>query len=449
MSQGFKQFQLKEFLLKGIADLRISNPTPIQIQAIPAILQGKDVIGQSHTGTGKTLAYVLPVLQQIDVSKPALQAMILAPTRELTRQIAEVITKIAGESGLEILLIQGGEDINRQIQRLKRSPQIIVGTPGRVLDLINRDKLITHPARFLIIDEADMMLDMGFREDIEKILQKLKRAIQIMLFSATLPEKVTGLAKSIMKKPLYIELNQGERAISAIESVLFKVRAGGKEEALLHLVREYNPFLGIVFVRKKEQVEGLVTKLCQAGYKAEGLQGDMQRGERKQVMRRFREAKSQILVATDLASRGLDIEGITHIFNFDPPINVDQYIHRIGRTGRAGDTGIAVNIVLASEEEKLRYIAGKLNQAFKEKVLEAGRIVDKPASRKENIKNTDKSKGIPQKKIPDSAGRTKVTKESRQGKGSFKANQAGEKRKRNDQPVGFSKRDSRKGKSGK
>lgn len=423
MNQSFKQFILHDFLLEGLENLGISNPTPVQMQAIPAILQGKDVIGQSQTGTGKTLAYLLPVLQQLDLSRQELQALILAPSRELTRQIADIIEQLTGETGIEVALIQGGTDINRQIQRLRRNPRVIVGTPGRVLDLINRDKLIAHTAKYLVIDEADTMLEMGFKEDIEKIKQKLKRNIQTLLFAATLPQKVAGMAKTLMKQPRHIEINPGERTLPGIENIFFKVRAGGKEAALLQLVKLYNPFLGIVFTRKKEQVDVLVTELRQAGFKAEGLHGDMQRGQRKQVMQRFREARSQLLVATDLASRGLDIEGVTHIFNFDPPISVDQYIHRIGRTGRAGDTGMAINIIVATEEEKLRYIEDKLHQQFKEKVLVDGEIVEKPKRQPK----------VPTKKFTGPNARKKAMKESQQRKGQFKAEPLGEKGKKKDE----------------
>lgn len=413
MNQSFKQFGLKDFLLAGLEKLGIATPTPVQEQAIPAILQGKDVIGQSQTGTGKTLAYLLPVLQQLDLSKQELQVLILAPSRELTRQIAEIIEQLSGETGIDAVLIQGGTDINRQIQWLKRNPQVIVGTPGRVLDLIKRDKLISHTARYLVIDEADTMLEMGFKDDIEQIKQKLKRSIQTMFFAATLPQKVVGMAKGFMKQPQHIEINPGERVLPGIENVFFKVRAGGKEAALLQLVKLYNPFLGIVFTRKKEHVDLLVTELRQAGVKAEGLHGDMQRGQRKQVMQRFREARSQLLVATDLASRGLDIEGVSHIFNFDSPVSVDQYIHRIGRTGRAGDTGIAINIIVALEEGKLRYIEEKLHQQFKEKVLVGGEIVDK-ARRKENAageKKPPRQPKAPAKKFTGPNARKKAMQE--------------------------------------
>lgn len=382
MEQSFKQFQLNDFLLTGLAGMGISRPTPVQTEAIPVILQGRDVIGRSQTGTGKTLAYLLPVLQRIEQSKNELQALVLAPTRELTRQIADTAGELAGETGMEVALIQGGVDINRQIQKLRRNPQIIVGTPGRVLDLIEQDKLSSHTARYLVIDEADTMLEMGFREDIEKILQNMKRTVQIMLFAATMPPKVAEMAQAFMKQPQYIDINSGERTVPAIEHVFFKVRTGGKEEALLRLVELYNPFLGIVFARKKEQVDELVTFLRQGGVKAEGLHGDMQRGQRKHVMQRFREARSQILVATDIASRGLDIEGVTHVFSFDLPISVDQYINRTGRTGRAGDTGIAVNLIFSAEGEKLKLIETRVGRPFKEKLIKAGTIVDKPVGGK-------------------------------------------------------------------
>lgn len=423
MNQTFKQFQLRDFLLEGLEKLGFTTPTTVQTEAIPAILRGQDVIGRSQTGTGKTLAYVLPVLQQIDIARQELQALVLAPTRELTRQIVDTIEQLTSDTGIEVVLIQGGTDINRQIQRLRRNPQIIVGTPGRVLDLINKEKLMSHTAKYLVIDEADMMLEMGFIEDIEKIMQKMKREIQITLFAATLPPKVAALAKTFMKQPRHIEINPGELMLSAIENVFFKVRIGGKGEALLDLVRLYNPYLGMVFALKKEQVNELVTQLYQAGYKAEGLHGDMQRGQRQQVVRRFREAKIQLLVATDIASRGLDIEGVTHIFNFDLPINVDQYIHRIGRTGRAGATGTAVNLITTLEEEKFRYIEAKLGQRFKEKVIKAGEIVDKTTSRKVGIEKEDQLKQklkVPKRKFTGPNAKKKAIKEFQQNKGQRK-----------------------------
>ncbi|HWI54373.1 MAG TPA: DEAD/DEAH box helicase, partial [Desulfobacteria bacterium] len=285
MNHSFKQFELHDFLLAGLSKLSIAYPTPAQEQAIPAILRGRDVVVQSQTGTGKTLAYVLPVLQKIDIASQELQALILGPTRELTRQITEVIGDLTMDSGIDVVLIQGGVDINRQIQRLRRNPQIIVGTPGRVLDLINQEKLTSHTARILVLDEADTMLEMGFREDIEQIIQKLRKDAQMMLFAATLPPKLSGMVKDFMNSPFRIEINPGE-AVPSIDNVYFRARNDGKEALLLDLVKLYNPYLGIVFVRTKEQVDDLVTQLRQAGVDAEGLYGDLQRGRRKQVMQR-------------------------------------------------------------------------------------------------------------------------------------------------------------------
>jgi len=419
MDHPFKQFHLKEFLLEGLGDMAISNPTPIQTEVIPAVLQGRDVIGQSQTGTGKTLAYLLPLMEKIDSSRQELQALILAPTKELTRQIAETAGQLIGQTGIDVLLIQGGVDINRQIQRLRRNPQLVVGTPGRVLDLIGQGKLTAHTAKILVIDEADTMLEMGFWEEVEKIIQQMKKDKQILLFAATFPQRLSVMAKAFMKQPRQIDISPGERIAPAIENVFFKVRSGGKEAALLQLVSLYNPFLGLIFTRRKEQVEDLVTQLCQAGFAAEGLHGDMQKGQRKQVMQRFREAKSQLLVATDIASRGLDIEGVTHVFNFDPPISVDQYIHRVGRTGRAGDTGIAINIIVALDEGKLRLIEEKLGQRFKEKVIEAGRIVDKPVRRKveAEIGGNLRQKPKTSKKFTGPNAKKKAVKEYRGKKG--------------------------------
>lgn len=430
MNQTFAQFQLRDFLLVGLEKMGLDQPTPIQKQAIPAILQGKDIIGQSQTGTGKTLAYVLPVLQQIDLTRQQLQVLILAPTRELTRQIADVFGQLIVGTEIEVLLIQGGTDINRQLQRLKRNPQIIVGTPGRVLDLINLGQLTSHTAKHLVIDEADTMLEMGFKEDIEKIRQKMKKDMQVLLFAATFPPKVAAMTKGFMKQPQLIQINPQEKLLPTIENVIFRVRAGKKEETLLQLVQLYNPYLGIVFAKKREQVDDLVTQLHQGGFKVEGLHGDMQRGQRKQVMQRFREARSQILVATDIASRGLDIEGVSHIFNFDPPISVDQYIHRIGRTGRAGESGIAINIVVSGEAEKLKKIVAKLDQPFKEKVIVNGEISDSTSSSKNNLENEEKKQRKPKvitKKFTGPNAKKKAMQESQQRKGRTKTKLSGAK----------------------
>lgn len=423
MDQSFGQFQLHDFLQQSLDRLGITRPTPVQSQAIPAILQGQDIIGRSQTGTGKTLAYLLPVLQQIDLTRNELQALVLAPTRELARQIADTAALLAGETGIEVALIQGGVDINRQIRRLRRNPQIVVGTPGRVLDLINRESLSSNTARHLVIDEADMMMEMGFREDIERIMLKSKKNIQIMLFAATLPPQVQEMARAFMKHPCHIEINPKERSVPAIENVFFKARNGGKEELLVQLVKLYNPFLGIVFVRKKEQVDDVVTHLRQAGFEAEGLHGDMQRGQRQQVMSRFREAKSQLLVATDIASRGLDVEAVTHVFNFNLPVSVDQYIHRTGRSGRAGETGTAVNLIIAAEEETLRHIEAKLGRPFKEMMIAAGAIVEKKAQRRGNMVDPEKPKRKPKaliKKFTGPNAKKKAIKEAQKKKGLYK-----------------------------
>ncbi len=405
MNNAFEQYKLHDFLIESLNQSQITAPTQIQQQTIPAILKGKDVLGQSQTGTGKTLAYLLPIIQMIDQGRQELQALILVPTRELTTQIGEVIDQLIKGTELDVVQLQGGVDVNRQIQRLKRNPHIAVGTPGRVLDLINQNKLTSHTAKFLVIDEADTMLEMGFMEEIEKIIQHMKRDSQIMLFSATLPQQVTQLAKTFMNQPSNIQVNPEDRSLAAIDNVFFKVRVGGKEEALAKIMKVYNPYLAIVFTKKKEHVEELVTLLARAGFKAEGLHGDLQQRQRKQVMKRFSDATTQVLVATDIASRGLDVENITHIINFDLPISVDQYVHRIGRTGRAGETGIAASLILATEEEKLRRIEEKMGKAFSEKIIYKEEIIDKPRRGKKKIVEEERQKAKEEKKAAKKGGK--------------------------------------------
>jgi ATP-dependent RNA helicase DeaD len=311
-------------------------------------------LAQSQTGSGKTLAFLLPLLQRLQVEREELQVLILSPTRELAIQTAkEIETLIEGTSILSVALV-GGTDLQRQIQRLKKKPHIIVGTPGRVLDLILRKKVTAHTVKSLVIDEADQMLDMGFMKEMEKIINSTKRDRQLCLFSATLPAAIIQLADKLMKQPVKIHIHPEEKMAKEIDHVYFLSKERDKDELLCQLARLYNPYLGLIFTNTKDRAQILSMIMGRRGFSVDVLHGDLPQRARKNVMTRFREAKIQFLVATDLAARGLDVEGVSHVFNYEIPRDKDQYIHRVGRTGRAGESGLAISVVTPSELHRLR-----------------------------------------------------------------------------------------------
>lgn len=354
MKSKFTGMGLSAYLIEALERKRIFEPTPIQNEAIPPILEGKDVLAQSQTGSGKTLAFLLPLIQRIHAEREELQLLILSPTRELTMQTAKEVESVIEGRPITSVALVGGTDIQRQIQRLKKRPQIIIGTPGRVLDLIIRKKVTAHTIKALVIDEADQMLDMGFMKEIERIINSTKRDRQLCLFSATLPAPIIQLAETMMKQPVKIHIRPEEKMAKEIEHVYFLTKDRDKDELICKLARLYNPYLGVIFTNTKDRAQILSMIMGRRGFSVDTIHGDLPQRSRKHVMEKFREGKIQFLVATDLAARGLDIEGVTHVFNYELPRDKEQYIHRVGRTGRAGESGLAISVVSPTELHKLK-----------------------------------------------------------------------------------------------
>lgn len=330
----------------------------VQEAAIPVQMTGEDVIVQAQTGTGKTLAFLLPIIEKISVDRPDAQALIITPTRELALQITVEARKLAeGKEGLSILAAYGGQDVERQLRKLKNGTQLVIGTPGRLLDHLRRGSLQLGAIRWLVLDEADQMLHMGFLAEVEDIISGIPRSRQTMLFSATMPDNVKRLAKAYMNQPQDIKITQASRqTLDSIKQVVISCTDRGKQHALMESIRTQRPYLAVIFCRTKRRASTLNQALQEAGFKSDELHGDLTQSKREQVMRAFREAKLELLVATDVAARGIDVEGVTHVYNYDIPQDVDSYIHRIGRTGRAGEKGVAITFAAPKDIDALRMI---------------------------------------------------------------------------------------------
>jgi len=364
----FKDLNISPEIQKAVKDMGFEEASPIQSLAIPKILDHKDVTGQAQTGTGKTAAFGIPLLENIESENNDLQAIILCPTRELAIQVAEELKKLSKYlPSINVLPIYGGQPIDRQIKALRKGVQIIIGTPGRVMDHIDRGTLDLSTIKTVILDEADEMLDMGFREDIEYILEDIPYERQFLLFSATLPEEILQLAKRYQNNPEIVKVTQHELTTPDVEQKYFEVKEDMKLELLSRLLDLYDFDLALVFCNTKRKVDKLVSHLQIRGYLADGLHGDLTQNQRDRVMDKFKKGNIEILVATDVAARGIDVNGVEAVFNYDIPTDNEYYVHRIGRTGRAGKTGKAYSFVSGREIYQLRdiqrYAKTKIEQA--------------------------------------------------------------------------------------
>lgn len=358
-SESFDQFGLSEPLLKAISDIGYETPSPIQLKTIPLLLEGRDVVGQAQTGTGKTAAFALPILQNLDVTAGRVQALVLTPTRELAIQVAEAFHSYAKHMGrVRVLPVYGGQPIQQQISRLSSGAQVVVGTPGRVMDHLRRETLDLANLKYLILDEADEMLRMGFIEDVEWILEQTPAGRQTALFSATMPREIRRIASRHLKSPANVETEHKTLTVPTVEQHYINVSESQKADALTRLLEaEANPGEAVlIFDRTKVGAAGLTEKLQARGYAAEAMHGDMSQPQREAVIRRLRNGQVEIVVATDVAARGLDVERIGWVVNYDMPNDVESYVHRIGRTGRAGRVGRAVLFVTPRQQRMKREI---------------------------------------------------------------------------------------------
>ena len=361
----FNELHLSTELLAEIEKAGFVEASPIQEQTIPLAMAGKDVIGQAQTGTGKTAAFGFPTLEKIDTDNPAVQALIIAPTRELAVQSQEELFRFGRSKGVKVRSVYGGSSIEKQIKALKSGAHIVVGTPGRLLDLIKRKALKLNQIETLILDEADEMLNMGFLEDIESIISRVPEERQTLLFSATMPDAIKRIGVKFMKEPEHVKIAAKELTTELVDQYYIRVKENEKFDTMTRLMDVEQPELSIVFGRTKRRVDELTRGLKIRGFRAEGIHGDLDQGKRLRVLRDFKNGNLDVLVATDVAARGLDISGVTHVYNYDIPQDPESYVHRIGRTGRAGKSGQSITFVAPNEMGYLQIIENLTKKRMK------------------------------------------------------------------------------------
>ena len=362
----FNEFNFKEKLQKAIDEAGFKEPSPIQQQAIPVILEGKDIVGQAHTGTGKTAAFGLPILNKLECNGDV-EVVIIVPTRELAMQVSDEIFKFGKFLKINTATVYGGQSYARQLKHIENS-SVIVATPGRFLDLLRDEKIKISP-KYVILDEADEMLDMGFLDDIQEIFTFLPKNRQTLLFSATMPNAIKNLAKTILNEPEFITITQSNITNSKISQTFYVVEEKERDDALIRLFDFKNPEKSIIFCRTKKEVDRLSTFLISQGYIAKGLHGDMEQRQREEAIKAFKSSKLEILIATDVAARGLDVNDVSHVFNYHLPFDSESYVHRIGRTGRAGKEGAAVSIVTPHEFRMLQKIEKSIGAKLESKII--------------------------------------------------------------------------------
>ncbi|MGO4347214.1 DEAD/DEAH box helicase [Paenibacillus sp. MCAF9] len=371
MSNAFNALGITPKLSELLHHDGIIEPTPVQKQAIPLLLNGQDVIAQAQTGTGKTIAFALPILQRINIEKEQVQALILTPTRELAIQITSELKKLVPAVGVSVLAAYGGQDVDAQIRKLQRSPHIVVATPGRLIDHMKRETVSLGKLQMLVLDEADQMLHMGFLPDVESIISQTPKTRQTMLFSATMPDAIRKLAADYMKTPVDIRVRSTNVTLDSITQIVYETTDRSKQQTLVHLLERHQPYLAVIFCRTKVRAKKLNKELQEIGIESDELHGDLTQAKREQVMKRFRDARLQVLVATDVAARGLDVEGVTHVYNYDVPQDGELYIHRIGRTGRAGQDGAAITLATPYDKNHLILIEQSINAKLARRAIDS------------------------------------------------------------------------------
>ena len=364
----FKELNVSEPILKSLEKMGFEEATPIQAETIPLALKGEDVIGQAQTGTGKTAAFGIPMIERFDRSKKGVKGLVIAPTRELAIQVAAEIDRLGRNKGIKTLAIYGGQQMGRQIRALKDGPHIVVATPGRLLDHMRRRTIKMQEIEVAVLDEADEMLNMGFIDDIKDILKGIPKERQTLLFSATMPREIRDIATNMMNNPKEIKVKAKEMTVENIKQSFIEIPERFKFDTLTNHFDINSPTLAIVFTRTKKRVDEIADGLRVRGFRAEGIHGDLTQGKRESVLNQFKHGRIEVLVATDVAARGLDISGVTHVYNFDIPQDPESYVHRIGRTGRAGRTGEAISFVTPREIPHLRLIE-KVTKSKMERVV--------------------------------------------------------------------------------
>ncbi|MEH7388089.1 DEAD/DEAH box helicase [Bacillus sp. JJ1521] len=395
--QDFERFKFQPFILEALKEIKFTKPTEIQERLIPSIQRGESAIGQSQTGTGKTHAYLLPIINKIDPERQEVQVVITAPTRELATQIHQEVGKIttfSEENPITSKLFVGGTDKVRAIEKLKTQPHIVVGTPGRINDLVKEQALQVYTANQIVVDEADLMLDMGFIEDVDQIAARMQENLQILVFSATIPEKLKPFLKKYMENPRYTHVAPEQATAAKVEHILVPLRHRDKKSFLKSMLEAYNPYLAIIFTNTKKMADEVADGLIEKGMKVGRIHGDLPPRERKKVMKQINSLEFQYVVATDLAARGIDIEGVSHVINYELPSDLDFYIHRVGRTARAGYSGIAATIYDPSDEDAIVKLE-KMGITFVNMDLEKDELVhigerNKRKARKKQVDEIDK-----------------------------------------------------------
>lgn len=371
----YTDYQFKPFLQDAIAELGFKEPTPIQREIIPLMLKGKSAIGQAHTGTGKTHSFLLPIVERIVEDRQEVQAVITSPTRELAQQIFDALQQLIAKTEIQAKLFIGGTDKQRSIDKLKTQPQIVVGTPGRIRDLVKENALLVHTAPILVVDEADLAFDMGFIEEIDGFASHMPEKLEMFVFSATIPEKLQPFLKKYMEAPVHIHMNDKRPVAENIEFLLVPVRSKSRNTRLMDVIKGINPFLAVIFCNTRKNAESVANFLAEQGIRAGQVHGDLTPRDRKKMMKQIRDLDYQYIVATDLAARGIDIPGISHVINYEIPEDLEFFIHRVGRTARAGTKGTAITLFQPEDEDALARVE-KMGIPFVQKDIKNGEWIE-------------------------------------------------------------------------